>query len=101
MTRYGIMEWFGEPFDVMPLERRQELAKAALGKTAPPKCPFQAGDVVCGKKGGVCSFQQYKRDGDRLGGRVGSQTILCPQRFDQDDTILKHLADIVGLYVFT
>ena len=34
--------------------------------------------------------------GDRLGGRVGSQTILCPQRFDQDDTILKHLADIVG-----
>lgn len=96
MTRYGIMEWFGEPYATMPPERRQELAKVALGKTAQPKCPFQAGGVVCGKKGGVCSFQEYGRDGDRLGTPVGSPVIMCPQRFEQDDTILKHLADVVG-----
>lgn len=95
MTRYGIMEWFGEPFAVMPPERRQELAKIVSQKATPPKCPFQAGGVACGKRGGVCSFQEYEQDGDRLGKPVGSPVILCPQRFDQDDTILKHLASVV------
>ena len=96
MTRYGIMEWYGEPFAPMPPDRRQSLAKVALGGAAPPICPFQAGDVVCGKKGGVCSFQQFEQDGNRIGKPIGSPVVLCPKRLDQDDTVLKHLAKVVG-----
>lgn len=47
------------------------------------------------KKGGVFSFQRYERNGDRIGKRVSSPVILYPRRFNQGDTILKHLASIV------
>lgn len=96
VTRYGIWEWFGEQFSSMTPERRQELAKAALQKADPPICPFQAGNVVCGKKGGVCSTRTYGKSGGRVGEPSGEPVIMCPKRFDQDDIILEVLAGIVG-----
>ena len=96
MTKYGIMEWFGEPFASMPPSRRQELAQAAMKQKKPPACPFQPGAVACGKKGGVCSIQQYERDGDRVGNAVGNPVIMCPKRIEQDGAVLEYLANVVG-----
>ena len=96
MTRYGIAEWFGEQFTSMSTKRRMHLAKAALGNSTPPFCPFQARRVVCGKKGGVCSLQRFEKDGDRIGKPVGSLVVTCPKRLEQNNTILKHMAEVVG-----
>lgn len=100
--RYGIAEWYGEPFAVMSPARRRELAAVALGhKDAVPRCPFQHGDVTCGKKGGVCSIQTYRpragdQDADRIGERSSRVVTTCPKRFDQEDIVPKWLGEIVG-----
>lgn len=85
-SRYGIAEWFGEPLAWMSPARRRELARAALGETDAPICPFQSGGKQCTKKGGVCSI------------RAGSDPVVitCPQRFDQSGFLLRWLAKIVG-----
>ena len=100
-VRYGIAEWYGEPFAHMPPDRRQELARVALDPDAvPPTCPFQQGDSPCRKRGGVCSIQHYrKRSGphdDRIGERTGTPVITCPRRFDQGNLVPKWLAQVVG-----
>ncbi len=100
--RYGIAEWYGEPFAGMFPARRRELAAVALGhEDAVPRCPFQHGDVRCGKKGGVCSIQTNRpragdQDTDRIGERTDKPVITCPKRFDQDDIVPKWLGEIVG-----
>ena len=104
--RYGIAEWFGEPFAPMPANRRQELARFALQEddltnADMPKCPFQAGNPPCSKKGGVCSIRTYRKDpsdplSDRIGRPRGRPVITCPARFQQDNLIPRWLAEIVG-----
>lgn len=98
MTRYGIAEWYGEPFAEMPPARRQALASVALNRAArPPLCPFQRGSAPCHKPGGVCSFRRYEEGGGgRVGRPVGPPTILCPRRFDEDELVVRWLAEIVG-----
>ena len=86
MSRYGVAEWFGEPFRAMPAQRRRVLARAALGRAGPPPCPFQRGRPPCGKAGGVCSIQVPN----------GLPVITCPRRFDQGDLLPAWLARIVG-----
>lgn len=100
--RYGIAEWYGEPFLEMSPDRRQELASVALGQGggAPP-CPFQHGNVVCSKKGGVCSIQTYRSfnddaHADRISESSGKPVITCPKRFEQDELVPRWLGDIVG-----
>ena len=95
MSRYGIGEWFGRPITELSPEQRRELAAPALGMAEPPPCPFRSGP--CSKKGGVCSLQRYGQDGDFLGEAEGAPVIVCPARFDQDDTVVRWLADIVGI----
>ena len=99
--RYGIAEWYGEPFAEMAPSRRQELARIALGEDESlPVCPFQHGNVTCSKKGGVCSIQRYgvvseEQLVDRIRTREGLPVITCPRRFEQNDLIPKWLAKIV------
>lgn len=98
MTRHGIAEWYGEPFAAMTPARRRALAAIALdrGAHAPP-CPFQRDSTPCHKPGGVCSFRRYERGGgDRIGAAVGAPVILCPRRFDENDLVVRWLAEIVG-----
>ena len=85
-TRYGIGEWFGEPLLGMPAARRQQLARAALGHTSPPLCPFQREAQPCSKAGGVCSI----RSGE------DSPIITCPRRFEAGDLLPRWLGEIVG-----
>lgn len=103
MTRYGIAEWYGEPFERMPQGRRRELAGCALGtdEGKAPACPFQQGGRPCSKKGGVCSIRPYRKYlgshlHDRLGEPAGPPVITCPRRFEQDNLVPKWLARIVG-----
>ena len=98
--RYGIAEWYGEPFAQMPPAQRQKLARVALDPGADlPTCPFQAG-IPCRKKGGVCSIQLYRPGlgpkSDRIGERYAPPVITCPRRFDQGNLIPMWLADVVG-----
>ena len=85
-TRYKIAEWYGERFDKMLPARRQHLARAALGDSFQPPCPFQHNAPACGKKGGVCSI---------ISGKEGP-VITCPKRFEQGDLIPKWMGRIVG-----
>ena len=98
---YGIAEWYGEAFAEMAPSRRMELARIALGRGPdPPPCPFQSGRPPCRKRGGVCSIQRYERlpelGGARVGRRTGGPVIVCPQRFEEGNTVPKWLADVVG-----
>jgi len=85
-SRYTIAEWFGLPFIRLSVERRQELARAALQKMPAPQCPFQRGMPSCGKRGGVCSIQA----GNNL------PVITCPRRFDDKNTLPLWLGQIAG-----
>ena len=84
--RYGIAEWFGQPFTHLPVDERKTLARAALRQSDPLPCPFQRGTPPCSKRGGVCSL------------RVGPAppVITCPNRFKEDDLIPRWLARVVG-----
>ena len=100
MSRYGIGEWYGESFVGMSVSRRQELATIALGERNVPACPFKDGNPPCSKRGGVCSLQRYQESPtDRVGEPEGAPVITCPSRFEQENLLLKWLADIVGFDV--
>ncbi len=94
MSRYGIAEWYGRPFPALAPDERQTLAAAALGEIPPPPCPFR--NMTCNKKGGVCAIQRYGHDGAHMGAARGDAVIVCPVRFEQGQTVVKWLADIVG-----
>ena len=94
--RYGIAEWFGEPFGSLPPPRRQRFAAAALGESVSLPCPFKAGMPPCSKKGGVCSIRRYRHERGRITEPAGSTVITCPSRFGQADLLPRWLADIVG-----
>lgn len=96
-VRYGIAEWYGHPFIQLTPEDRQRLAMSALGEATVPQCPFRP--MFCNKAGGVCSIQPYRESEDgRLGRREGQPAIVCPSRFEQDQLVIRWLADIVGFH---
>ena len=84
--RYGIAEWFGQPFAHLSPDERMKLARAALRQTTSPPCPFQRGTPPCSKRGGVCSL--------RAG--PAPSVITCPNRFKERDLIPRWLARVVG-----
>jgi len=92
-TRYGIAEWYGHDFRALAEDQRRELAKAALDRLERP-CPFRGGP--CTKTGGVCSMRPYTADGIHLDEPAGAPVIMCPYRFEQDSTLTRWLAQIVG-----
>ena len=97
-SRYAIAEWFGRtPASLSPAER-QRLAEIALAdEVAALPCPFKRTGAACHKKGGVCSMRPHSEaDPGRLGPATGAPVIMCPSRFEQENTIVRWLADIVG-----
>lgn len=97
-SRFGICEWYGEPFAAMTASRRESLAHIALSTeaTAPP-CPFQANRSPCAKRGGVCSIRRYRQGPeDALGDAEGDPVTVCPRRFEQGHLPARWLGEIVG-----
>ena len=82
----------------MTVARRHELAEVALGRNQTrPICPFQRDEPACQKSGGVCSMRQYDADEDgRLGSGSGKPVIMCPSRFQEQQVVVRWLAEIVG-----
>lgn len=96
--RYGIAEWFGEPLLALSPSRRAELARHATERRGAPICPFQQGDAACSKKGGVCSIQRYESTDDgQIAAAIGEPVVVCPWRFEESRTLIKWLAEIVGI----
>jgi len=96
--RFGIGEWFGQPLLGLSPARRAELARSAVQESEPPSCPFQSADARCSKKGGVCSIQRYEPSPDgRTAAALGQPVIVCPWRFEESQTLVRWLADIVGI----
>ena len=97
-TRYGIAEWYGQPFMDLSSEHRWRLARIALEEEYEiPPCPYQTDRPSCQKRGGVCSLQRYRINEDgRLGASEGSPVIVCPARFDEGQLLIRWLAEIVG-----
>ena len=102
--RYGIAEWFGEPFQDLSPSTRKDLVAIA---SATPEgvagqqvfsrpCPFQDGEN-CHKRGGVCSIRLYKEGAaGRLGAPGGEPVITCPKRFEEGQLLVRWLAEIIG-----
>ena len=96
MSRYGIAEWYGHSFlDLLPHDRRR-FSEVALTGQAPPPCPFR--QMPCNKRGGVCSIQPYEPDGDHISHAVGHPVIVCPVRFEQQQILIRWLAEVVGFF---
>lgn len=97
-VRYGISEWYGNPFLGLDPEGRRALADTALDKEAtPPPCPFVANLSHCNKRGGVCSLQRYEEgENGRIGAPVGDPVITCPSRFGEREMLARWLGEILG-----
>ena len=97
MSRYGICEWYGAPLSALTPSERQDRAAAALGIAAQLPCPFQANQPPCRKAGGVCSIQSYtEATPDRIGPPDSPPVTVCPARFEQDQLVIRWLAEIAG-----
>lgn len=95
--RYGIAEWYGQPFIDLSPAQRSEFASLALGDTrSQPPCPFQEGQPPCSKSGGVCSSQRYADDDGRIGSPDGPPVSTCPRRFEEAQLLVHWLAEIAG-----
>lgn len=97
-ARYGISEWYGNPFLGLDPRQRRSLAGTALDREAtPPPCPFKANLANCHKRGGVCSIQRYEAgEGGRIGAPVGDPVITCPARFEERKMVALWLGEILG-----
>lgn len=98
MKRFGIAEWYGHSLVSLTLRQRREFAEIALAEdeeVSPPACPFNG--KMCSKAGGVCSIRPFEAAGDRLGATAGEAVIVCPTRFEQEQAIIRWLADIVEM----
>ena len=97
-SRFGICEWYGEPFATMTASRRESLAHIALSAEAPaPPCPFQANRPPCAKRGGVCSIRSYRQGPDETLGQAEDDPVTtCPRRFEQDHLPARWLGEVVG-----
>ena len=94
MSRYGIAEWYGHPFLNLSPQDRRRFSERALSDQPPPPCPFRA--MPCNKRGGVCTIQQYEPDGEYISHAVGDPAIVCPVRFEQEQMLIRWLAEVVG-----
>lgn len=95
--RYGIAEWYGQPFTDLSPARRSGFASLALGDTrSQPPCPFQEGRPPCSRSGGVCSIQRYADDDGRIGRPDGPPVSTCPRRFEDAQLLVHWLAEIAG-----
>lgn len=109
-SRFGIGEWYGNRFTKMDTACRSELAATALksfgltAASATPEaanqdeilCPFRYGEKLCTKRGGVCSIQRYdSTESGRIRDLVGDSVVTCPHRFEENNTLLFWLAEIV------
>lgn len=96
-SRYGINEWYGQVFTNLSGEDRSRLARKALDGGEKPACSFQIGRPPCSKKHGVCSIIRYtSNEAGRIERKTGEPVIVCPNRFDQEQLLLRWLVDIVG-----
>ena len=70
----------------------------ALGKdNRTPTCPFRKDSAPCSKSGGVCSIRTYEQVGAGYLGKPTSQpVIVCPIRFEEQDLLVRWLAEIAG-----
>ncbi len=95
-ARFGIGEWYGRSFVLLPVEQRIAFAKIAPIQTKEnaPSCPFLSSDaarVPRVKKGGVCSLRLYESTGNGSAepaeGDAGKLRVVCPHRFKQNGLI--------------
>ena len=94
-SRYVVAEWFGQPISTLSSSEQDDLRRRAAGDQPRPPCPFQPGRPACARPDGICSIQPSTNEGEG----VGEPVIACPHRFEEDDTILHWLADVVGIPV--
>lgn len=95
--RYGIAEWYGQPYIDLSPARRSGFASLALGDTrSQPPCPFQDGQPPCSRSGGVCSIQRYAAADGRIGSPDGPPVSTCPRRFEESQLLVHWLAEIAG-----
>lgn len=98
---HGIGEWYGKLFVHLTEEERTSFARlqkvSRKGRTPQP-CPFQSTaeqTAVCTKEGGVCSLRLYERTSDGKVHAAGSLCTTCPNRFEEDRTIFRWIAQTI------
>ena len=105
--RFGIGEWYGKPFHLLPADQLRQWAElqlhsrhaASLPRTArfSPRTPVTS---LCNKRGGVCSLRLYELDPDT--GTVGFASgidsrlrTVCPNRFEEDGLIYQWVGETI------
>ena len=103
-TRYGIGEWYGRSFVRLAPEDRRQLARVQIMEKARRPdfvCPFRSApgnQVLCTKRGGVCSLRHYQLEEQtqRVSWPTGEASHLvttCPHRFKQGGLIFSWIGE--------
>ncbi len=101
--RFGIGEWYGFLFTELSAEQRRTFAELQLSGTRHdiPRCPFLSTperEIVCNKKGGVCSLRLYELQANAAtahvaSGELGRLRTVCPNRFEEDRLIYRWVSE--------
>ncbi len=92
-SRYVVAERYGHGVPELTPTKQDDLHQPAASAQPRPRCPFQRGRPACSKPDGVCSIQPVTSNDERAGDPV----VACPHRFEEGETILHWLAEVVGL----
>lgn len=100
LSRFGIGEWYGRPFEHLSSRELKNLASKSIGgKLSGLACPFMstpAGDVPCNKRGGVCTMRLYKLSGATAkASSTGPYVTMCPNRFQEERTVYSWIGDVL------
>jgi hypothetical protein len=93
--KYGIAEWFGEPYLAMSAAGRRRALTFAEDPRVAPICPFRDDGSRCGKSGGVCSIRKYRLADEEVKAASSdpdSISITCPERFKERAEVYRWIA---------
>ncbi|MGI8905388.1 MAG: NotI family restriction endonuclease [Candidatus Sumerlaeaceae bacterium] len=94
-ARYSAAELFGRSIDSLSMEELHTFAVAGQQQICPFRSQAAGVELLCNKKGGVCSIRPFERQMDGTAIVGGAPAITCPNRFLEQREVFRWVGDVI------